>query len=142
MRTLALCITLLSVSGCVPFSSFPKTIDEFHTGKYVVREICAAQAPDEAYALLYDKLVQCYQGSFGSGQFHQSTEVERQTLDDGTRQLALLGSRFYQQLIEIGPSDQCPSLVEVYEITPGWEKHTARVKGWLDGVEAGGCGWW
>ena len=98
MRTLVLCITLLSVSGCV---SLPKTIDEFHTGNYVVREICAEQAPDEVYALLYEKLVQCYQREASFGVVRGSTEVERQTLDDGTRQLALRGTRFYQQLIEI-----------------------------------------
>jgi hypothetical protein len=137
-------IASVLVCGC---ASPPKTIDEFHTGNYVVEEICAELTAEQAYMLLYEKLVQCYQNETdGPLLMRSSTEVEKQALDNGTYQLALAGkanwNRFYQQLIEIRSHDDCPASVAVWEISPGWKKHTDRIRAWLKGVEATGCGLW
>ncbi|MFT5453515.1 MAG: hypothetical protein ACI9N9_003027 [Enterobacterales bacterium] len=152
MKTLVLLITLI-LAGC---ASPPKTIGEFYTEKYIRQDLCSKHSVEETLSILYKKSVQCYQREItsiipiltvGAGVYlNQGSYVEYRTLKDGTEQLALFGyansNSFYQQLIEIKESESCSALVHVYEISPGWKKHTARVEGWLQGIEAESCGLW
>ena len=151
MKYLTFFIVFLLV-GC---ASPPKSIDDFYTGKYNVRNLKSPYGPKETHELLFSELVKCYQREVSSiipiptvsaaVMVSQATYVEYNILPNGVRQLALVGeagwNRFYQQLIEINGENN-NSLVQVYEISSGWEKHTNRIKGWLNGKEAEGCGKW
>lgn len=152
MKYLAFLVILI-LSGC---ASPPKNISEFYSGEYVVRNLTSMHSVEKTHELLFQELVKCYQRKISSFipipaagaivKVSQASYVEFNILDDGTRQLALVGeagwNRFYQQLIEIKEEANNSTLVQVYEISSAWEKHTARVAGWLKGKEAKGCGTW
>ena len=146
-------VVILFLVGC---ASPPKNINEFYNGKYAVRDLDSSYSAKETHEFLFRELVKCYQRKVTSIipipsvsaaiKVSQASYVEFNILEDGTRQLALVGeagwNRFYQQLIEIKESNNSSALVQVYEISSGWEKHTARISGWLEGKEAEGCGSW
>ena len=152
MKYLTFFIVFLLV-GCV---TPPKTINEFYSGKYAVRDLSSSFSPQKTHELLFTELVKCYQRKISSiipiplvsaaVKISQSSYVEYNILPNGTRQLALVGeagwNRFYQQLIEIKQANNNSTLVQVYEISSSWEKHTNRINGWLIGNEAEGCGLW
>jgi len=141
------------LAGCV---SPPKTINEFYSGKYAKRDVTSLYDRKKTHELLFTELVKCYQRETSSiilipavsaaVKVSQSSYVEYNILPNGTRQLALVGeagwNRFYQQLIEIKTTKDNSTLVQVYEISSAWEKHTNRIVGWLNGKEAEGCGIW
>ncbi|MBT1063017.1 hypothetical protein KJY73_05485 [Bowmanella sp. Y26] len=145
--------TLILLSGC---ASPPKDINEFYSGKFAVRDLTSPYSPEQTHNLLFTELVKCYQRETTSivpipavgaaVKVSQSSYVEYNILENGTRQLALVGeagwNRFYQQLVELKAAEDNTTLVQVYEISSGWEKHTARIAGWLKGQEASGCGLW
>ena len=145
---------VFTLVGCV--ATPPKAINEFYNGKYAVRDLTSAYTPKETHELLFTELVKCYQREISSIipiptvnaaiKVSQSSYVEYNILPNGTRQLALVGeagwNRFYQQLIEIKSTNDNSTLVQVYEISSAWEKHTSRIVGWLNGKEAEGCGVW
>ena len=146
-------VIILLLSGCI---SPPKAINEFYSGKYTVKDLTSSYSPEETHNLLFTELVKCYQREISYFipipainslvKVSQSSYVEYNILENGTRQLALAGkagwNRFYQQLVEIKPANNGSTLVQVYEISSGWEKHTARISSWLQGKEAKGCGLW
>jgi hypothetical protein len=146
-------VVIFILAGCV---SPPKSINEFYSGKYAIRDLSTSLSPKKTHELLFTELVKCYQREISSIiliptvsaaiKVSQSSYVEYNILPNGTRQLALVGeagwNRFYQQLIEIKKTDNNSTLVQVYEISSGWEKHTNRIVGWLNGKEAEGCGVW
>lgn len=148
-----MCAIVFLLAGCV---SPPKTINEFYSGKYTIRDLPSSYAPKETHDLLFTELVKCYQRETssiipiptvsGAIKISQSSYVEYNILANGTRQLALVGeagwNRFYQQLVEIKLENDNSTVVKVYEISSGWEKHTNRILGWLNGKEAKGCGIW
>ncbi|EKT4489378.1 hypothetical protein JGK44_003863 [Shewanella algae] len=145
---------LLLISTLFGCASPPKTISDFKSGEYTVRTLCSNFSVEEVYKLLLNKIAQCYQSSgetlVPAGNMlipiGHSTYVESSVLDDDTRQIATAveasWNRFYQQLVEIGPSENCSSNVYVYEFTSAWERHTQRIRDWLDGKEVSGCGVW
>ena len=152
MKYLIFVVSLL-LTGCI---SPPKVINEFYSGKYTVKELTSSYSPEKTHTLLFTELVKCYQreisyfipipAASSLVMVSQSSYVEYNILEDGTRQLALVGeagwNRFYQQLVEIKSANNGSTLVQVYEISSGWEKHTARISSWLQGKEAKGCGLW
>ena len=104
--------------------------------------------------LLANKLSACYAGEkvmlvpFGNwyGAISTGTYIETVVRKDGTSEIAMKfetgNSTGYQQLIEISQGEDCGANVKVYELSPGWEKHSERIRSWLDGQEASGCGLW
>ncbi|SEH95688.1 hypothetical protein SAMN05660691_02428 [Rheinheimera pacifica] len=152
MKYLVMFVVIL-LSGC---ASPPKDINEFYSGKFAVRDLSSPYSPEKTHNLLFTELVKCYQRESSSTipipavgtavKLSQSSYVEYDILENGTRQLALVGeagwNRFYQQLVEVKADKDNTTLVQVYEISSGWEKHTARIAGWLQGQEAKGCGLW
>jgi hypothetical protein len=144
-------LVIIALVGC---SSPPKHIKAFYSGKYAVKNLTSPYSTKKTHELLFQDLVKCYQRETSSIipipfagaiiKISQASYVEFNILSNGTRQLALVGeagwNRFYQQLIEIKETVNHSTLVQVYEISSDWEKHTARIAGWLDGKQAEGCG--
>lgn len=151
MKRIILSLVVILLSGC---ASLPKKIDDFYTGNYNVRNLSSNFSVKDTHDLLFRELVACYQGERTSlipipgamVKVSQASYVEYNIKSNGTRLLALVGeagwNRFYQQLIEIKKTENNSTLVQVYEVSSGWEKHTARIDSWLKGQDAEGCGLW